>query len=464
VRPRGIVAWGAYIPVGRLARADIAAALGVPSGRGARAVACHDEDTTSMGVEAARRALWASQAPRSLFLASTAPAYADKTNATSIHAALGLDAHAVALDMVGAVRSAVGALGAAATTGGMAVLSDIRIGRPGSADEREGGDGAAAFLFGDGDEVAAEVVARASTTAEFLDRWRAPGDVASSTWEERFGLTRYLALVRDAVGRAVSSSRVERPDHVVVSCPLARVVTTTCKGFDAASTAANALAAEIGYLGAADAGVRLAHVLDRAQPGETILVVSAADGCDAVILRATDAIGHRSGRLTVREQVSRARPVSYQDFLTWRGLLPREPPRRPDPVRPAAPPSARSERWKFALTGSRCGNCQELHLPPQRVCSNCAAVDTMREESVADREARIVTYTLDRLAYSLAPPTIDVVLDFDHGGRYACQLTESTPDEIEIGSRVEMTFRRLFTAGGVHNYFWKARPVWEGTA
>jgi hypothetical protein len=26
-----------------------------------------------------------------------------------------------------------------------------------------------------------------------------------------------------------------------------------------------------------------------------------------------------------------------------------------------------------------------------------------------------------------------------------------------------MTFRRLFTAGnGVHNYFWKARPIKEG--
>ena len=25
-----------------------------------------------------------------------------------------------------------------------------------------------------------------------------------------------------------------------------------------------------------------------------------------------------------------------------------------------------------------------------------------------------------------------------------------------MGDRVEMTFRRLFTASGVHNYFWKA--------
>jgi hypothetical protein len=30
---------------------------------------------------------------------------------------------------------------------------------------------------------------------------------------------------------------------------------------------------------------------------------------------------------------------------------------------------------------------------------------------------------------------------------------------VKIGDRVELTFRRLYTAGGIHNYFWKARPV-----
>ena len=37
-------------------------------------------------------------------------------------------------------------------------------------------------------------------------------------------------------------------------------------------------------------------------------------------------------------------------------------------------------------------------------------------------------------------------------------------DEIRAGSRVEMTFRRLFSADGIHDYFWKARPVRSGTA
>jgi hydroxymethylglutaryl-CoA synthase len=27
-----------------------------------------------------------------------------------------------------------------------------------------------------------------------------------------------------------------------------------------------------------------------------------------------------------------------------------------------------------------------------------------------------------------------------------------------------MTFRKLFTADGIHNYFWKARPVRTGPA
>ena len=109
---------------------------------------------------------------RQLFFATTVPAYADKTNATTVHAALRLPADALAVDMAGAVRSGVGALvtAAASAVPTMAVLADIRTGRPGSADERDGGDGAAAFVFGgtDGDadtEVLAEVIGQGCATA-----------------------------------------------------------------------------------------------------------------------------------------------------------------------------------------------------------------------------------------------------------------------------------------------------------
>ena len=51
------------------------------------------------------------------------------------------------------------------------------------------------------------------------------------------------------------------------------------------------------------------------------------------------------------------------------------------------------------------------------------------------------------------------MLDFDKGGRFSCQLNDVDPDSVKIGDRVEMTFRRLHTADGIHNYFWKARPL-----
>ena len=90
----GIVAYGAYVPYNRLQRSAITSALGAGGGRGTRSVASYDEDTTSMGVEAARLALRA--APdgvdaEGLVFSTTVPAYLDKTNATAIHAALSLE-------------------------------------------------------------------------------------------------------------------------------------------------------------------------------------------------------------------------------------------------------------------------------------------------------------------------------------------------------------------------------------
>lgn len=453
---RGIVSYGAYVPAYRLPRERIRETLGTGGGRGARTVASYDEDTTSMGVEAARRAIWDGADPAALYFATTAPAYLDKTNATAIHAALGLPADAFATDAGGSVRSGVGALRAAAGTGGLAVLSDLRTGRPGSSDEALGGDGAAAFYFGTGDEVVAEIVSEASATAEFLDRWRAPGEPASRTWEERFGLDRYLPLIQDAATRALGHARLEAPNHVIVSSPHSRAARTAARAFGDA--AADGLDANVGYAGAAHAGLVLADVLDRARPGELILMVVAADGADAVVLRVTDAIGRRPGGRTLRDQLAKGRELDYPTFLTWRGMLDREPPRRPDPERPAAPPAARAQAWKFGFTGSRC-ECGTVHLPPQRVCVKCRAVDRMRAERLSEKQATIATYTIDRLAFSLSPPVVDVVLDFDGGGRFDCEMTDVVPEEVAIGGRAEMTFRRKFTADGVHNYFWKARPV-----
>ncbi len=468
----GILAWGAYVPYNRLERADIGAALGGPGGRGARAVASYDEDSTSMAVEAARVALRSAPPgtrPQALYVSTTSPPYLDKTNATAVHAALGLDHSVVAADLNGSVRSAVAALGLALDSAGgpvLVVASDVRTGLAGGADERDGGDGAIAFLVGPeatGLPVLAEQIAANSSTSEFLDRWRTPGDIASKMWEERFGEHAYLPLAEAAFTHALKDAGItaDAVDRLLVT----GVHSRSARRFLAVSgvrreAVAQDLTPVIGNAGAAQPGLMLADALDRAAPGQVIAVVTLADGADVRLFRTTDAISAFTPASTVTEQIeSGRRGLPYATFLTWRGQLVREPPRRPDPEAPAAPPSFRSAAWKLGFTGSRCTACGTRHLPPNRVCVNCRAVDRMVPERLADVPATVATFTVDRLAFSLSPPVVAAVVDFEGGGRFRCELTDVDPDSVAIGDRVEMSFRRLYTADGVHNYFWKARPV-----
>src|SRR5262245_27429802 len=270
----GIVSYGVYLPYWRLQRSAIGGVLGAGGGRGTRSVASFDEDTTSLGVEAARIALRNAPEgarPGSVTLATTAPAYLDKTNATGVHAALGLEESIPAFDVAGAVRSGVAAMWLAQAVGGLAVLADIRTGQPGGADEANGGDAAAAFLYGE-DGAIAVPIGGASATAEFLDRWRVPGESFSKQWEERFGEHAYLPLVEQAVTDVLKGTGVSATDldHVVVAGLHQRAVKAAAMTIGARPESyADDLSAEIGSPGVAQAGVVLADVLDRAQPDQT---------------------------------------------------------------------------------------------------------------------------------------------------------------------------------------------------
>src|ERR1700751_587989 len=140
----GIVGFPAYLPAYRLQRGEIAAAVG-SSARGARCVAGYDEDSTTLGVAAALPVVRGRElAAGSVWFATTDPVYADKTNATAVHAALDLQPSIVAADLGATLRSGVVALLAAALDGGLAVLADRRGGPAGGADERAGADPAGA--------------------------------------------------------------------------------------------------------------------------------------------------------------------------------------------------------------------------------------------------------------------------------------------------------------------------------
>jgi hydroxymethylglutaryl-CoA synthase len=468
---RGILAYGAYLPFQRLDRKSIAASLGSGGGKGTRTVASYDEDTTSLGVEAARRALRAlppgAPQPTALYFATSDPAYLEKTNAATVHAALGLDPSVVAYDFGGAVRSGLGALraGLERAEPTLVILSDVRTGLPGGVDEAAGGDGAVAFVTAGAGPLVAELVAAAGATTELLDRWRLPGEPTVRQWEERFGEAILVEPAQAAVTDALKQAGIQ-PGEISAAAVsgtsprAARKVAGALGG--AGATIIDDLSGTVGFTGAAHAGLLLASALDSAEAGAVIASISLADGADALVFRATDVLTSARPTPSLADQIAAgAPPLPYPTFLTWRGLLRREPPRRPDPVRPTAPASHRGEAWKYAFSASRCQACNRRHLPPQRVCLQCQAVDQMELERLADTPATIVTHTLDRLAFSLNPPIVVAVVDFDGGGRFQCEMTDVDPATVQIGQRVQMTFRRLFTAEGVHNYFWKAKPLSE---
>ncbi len=466
---RGILSYGVHLPYRRLDRSEIRPVASTGGGTGTRTVASYDEDTTTMGVEAARIALRSAPgapSPSSLWFSTVAPAYADKTNATAIHAALRLDAAAPAFDANGSVRSAVGALRAALLGDGpgssLVVTADMRTGLPGSPDEAAGGDAGAALLVGPAEAdgtLLAEVIGEASVTEEFLDRWRAPGEPRSKLWEERFGEGRYLACGQRAWEDALKSAGLvaDQVARVLVAGSQARAVGGLAKSLgvaDRVDPVGDRLAATVGFTGAAQPALLLSAALDTAEPGQTLALVVLADGADVLVLRTTGGIAaHRNDR-PVAEQIAGGGPVPYGKALAWRGFLPVEPPRRPEPARPSASAAARSTDWKFGFVGSESGQ-GAVHLPP-------VPIDD-RARPMAEATGTIVTFTVDRLAYSPSPPVVFAVVDFDGGGRLPVELTDVDAGEVRIGGRVEMTFRKLFTADGIHNYFWKARPVRTGT-
>src|SRR3954453_6494511 len=264
---RGIVSAAGYLPFRRLQRADITAMFGTGGGKGTRTVASYDEDTTTMGVEAARLALRSANAPSvdALWFATADPSYLDKTNATAIHAALRLDGDTSALDLGGAVRSGIGALRIAPEGAGptLVVSADIRTGLPTSPDESAGGDAAAALLVGEGEPVIAEFLAAGAATAEFVDRWRTPGDRRPRVWEERYGETKYLPLGEQAWNAALKRAGVEASelDHVAVTGMHARAVTSLAKRLGVRDGAlVDTHLATVGNPGTAQAGMVLASM------------------------------------------------------------------------------------------------------------------------------------------------------------------------------------------------------------
>jgi hydroxymethylglutaryl-CoA synthase len=115
------------------------------------------------------------------------------------------------------------------------------------------------------------------------------------------------------------------------------------------------------------------------------------------------------------------------------------------------------------LVGVKCRKCGTPQMnqlgQAVRICVKCQTKDQFEPYKFSDKKAKLFTYSVDQLMPTLNPPGVNGVIDFEGGGRLIVEFTDCDVNKMKVGMTMEMTFRKMFTSRGIHNYFWKAKPV-----
>jgi len=469
----GIEAYGAYVPIYRLAREEIARVWGAGTLGGEKAVANSDEDSLTMGVAAAMDCLkgFDRKSVDGLYFASTSAPYREKQSASIMSAALDLRREAFTADFcnslgagASAMKAAFDAVKAGSAERVLVVASDCRLPPPNSAFEQLLGDGAAALLIGK-ERVIAEVRGHHAMSSDFLDIWRRErGDKYMRAWEDRFIMEKgYMAHVREAVkgvlercGTAagdISRAAYYGPD------PRSHRAMAKQLGLEPRQVQ-EPMFDVLGNTGAAFFMMLLVAAMEEAAEGESLLAVSYGDGADAWVFHMTDgsdALGERrgvKGHLTSKMALpSYGRYLRFRDLMEWEGT-PLPPPESSDNV------FYRESRALYRGYGQRCVACGHIQFPPQRICMWCQVPDRFEDVRIVDKRGKLFTFSLDeRAVFALDLPNVLVIVDLEGGGRIYSQATDRDPKKLKVGMEMEFTFRKFHEGSGFHNYSWKLQPV-----
>lgn len=477
----GILSFGAYLPQRRLQRSAIysANAWFAPGlrglSKGERAIANWDEDTVTMAVEAGRDALatFDRGEVRGVSLASTTLPFADRLNAGIVKEALNLADEVSSMDAAGGRRAGTSALIQAlqsTDTGGGAQLclaADLRKAAPASEGELLWGDGAAAILVGSGEPIA-EFLGAHSVTVDFIDQYRATGEDFDYAWESRWIREEgHLGIAAQGLSAALAKLGMgaAQIDHCAIAICSPKAAEAVAKAAGIPRDALlDTLVGQVGDTGAAHPLLMLAAALERAKPGETILVLGFGQGIDVLLFRATDAIANKSQRLGVAGSIARGvADENYLRFLFHRNLLPLDRGARAefDQKQPSTT-LYRNRKTVLGLVGGRCTKTGTVQFPKSMigVNPNDHALRTQEDYPLADKVARVLTYTADSLTYSPDPPNYYGAIDFEGGGRMTVEFADVDGVEIDVGQPMRMMFRIKAVDERRHffRYFWKAAP------
>lgn len=462
----GIVSYGAYVPLRRLG----------PETRGwnlpgEKAVANWDEDSLTMAVAAATDCLGDMDRSRigGFYYASTTTPYGEKLAATTAAWAMDLGRNILTADITDSLRSGTTALRMASDTvkagsAGRVLMtaSDLRMGNPQEGLDQTLGDGAAALLIGDRD-VVASIEDSYSISNELLDVWRANGAPHVRTWEGRFVYEKgYLNILPKAVTGFMEKSGMEVKDisKAVFNAPDLRRHRQMAGilGFKP-DQVQEPFFDRMGNTGTAYSVMMLVAALEEASPGQKILLANYGDGADIFLLKVTDKVGGIKGRRGMKRNLSSKMIMNdYNEYIAFRDFA------ASDPEKPGGASASVIHRERdaiYSLRGVKCRRCGTLQYPPQRVCTRCQSKDRFDPVRFSDKKGKVFTFTLK---YGgdiprFARPMVDTMVDFEGGGRAIFGMTDMIAERVEVGMDVEMSFRTLGAAGGIHNYSWRCMPL-----
>ena len=467
----GIVSYGAYVPIYRLSRSELARAWGGGAASGERSVANWDEDSVTMAVEAIRDCLKGIDRKLidSVYFATTTAPFKENQCSTILTTATNMRRDVFSADFTTSLRSgtialkaAIDAVKAGSAKRAVVAASDSRLGEPKSEYERLFGDGAAAVMVGDTD-VIASIEGTYSHSDEIYDNWRTMKDDVVKMWEDRFILSKgYELNIREAILGITSKYGVQLKDFakVVYYAPDERRHREMARalGLDK-NQVQDPMFDRLGNTGCAFALMMLVAALEEAKPGDKILFANYGNGADAFIFQVTDKIEQCRGHKGVKGYLaSKMQLPNYETYIRFRELMPVEMQRRPMTVSSAVQ-LWRGRHWILGANASRCRRCGKHQFPPQRVCLRCQSKDDFDLVDISDWKGELFTFSKDNLALCPDPPVILSIADFENKVRFYSRMTDRDPEKVEVGMPLELTFRKMHEGGGFPNYFWKPRPV-----
>lgn len=341
-RPVGIVGYGAYVPRYRLPATEVSRMWtdgvgGTPVKE--KAVSGLDEDVITMSIEAARNTLLRAQIDpreiRAVWVGSESHPYAVKPSSTVVAEAIGAVPHTQAADWefackagTEAMQAAMGFVGSGMAKYALSIGMDTAQGRPGDALEYTAAAGGASVLIGPAEQAVAVIDASYSFVTDTPDFWRRAHANYPSHGDRFTGEPAYFKHVMsaaqammEAVGRTAADY-----DWAVFHQPNAKFPSRVAKmlGFTPEQIAPGLLSPRIGNTYSGSAMIGLTAVLDTAETGQRILVVSYGSGAgsDAFDMRTTERLEEVQGLApTTEEYIARRTEIDYATYTRFRDKL-----------------------------------------------------------------------------------------------------------------------------------------------